>query len=160
MTVIKGDGVDKSELGLRIFQLTGFAKDNGAHLQYLTDFEDYRSVVEEYSEVGAVTGILDNRISRIGPENGFWVIATNDAAKLIHIQAVRYEYLKGQTLSQHWLNDPAMYAPAWLDLGNLLHASGQSAQAHDAWQRFLQHWQGSDDVAESVRQLLQQGAPR
>ena len=116
MTVIKGDGVDKSELGLRIFQLTGFAKDNGAHLQYLTDFDDYRNAVEEYSDAGAVTGILDNRISRIGPENGFWVIATNDAAKLIHIQAVRYEYLKGQTLSQHWLNDPAMYAPAWLDI--------------------------------------------
>jgi len=116
MINIKGDGVDTSELGLRIFELTGFAKDNGAHLQYLTDFENYRNVVEKYSEAGAVTGILDNRVSEIGPENGFWVLATSNTGRIIHLQAVRYEYLKGQTLSQHWLSDPALYAPAWLDI--------------------------------------------
>ncbi len=116
MAHINPIAIDKSELGSKIFELTSHAKDNGAHLELLTDFEEYRKTVEKYSEAGAVTAILDTRVSRIGPENGFWIVATDGAGKVIHIQAVRYDYLSDRSLSQHWLMDPALYVPCWLDI--------------------------------------------
>jgi len=116
MSHINPIAIDKSELGLRLFELTSYAENNGARLEFLTDFDDYRNFVEAYSHAGAVTAIVDNRISKIGPENGFWVKATDTNGKVIHTQAVRYDYLAGTTLSQHWLTDPSMYAPSWLDI--------------------------------------------
>jgi len=116
MSHISSNEVCKSELGLRIYELTGYVKNSGATLELLTDFEDYRNFVEAYSDAGAVTAIVDSRITTIGPENGFWVKATNKNGKIIHTQAVRFDDLTGTTLSRHWQSDPVMYAPAWLDI--------------------------------------------
>ncbi len=103
-------------LGQRVIKINRYVKEHGIHLKYLTDFENYRAVVEAHNEVSAVTAVLDTRVSDIGPENGFWILATDEMGEVIHVQAVRSDDLTGSTLSRHWLSDPMVYAPAWLDI--------------------------------------------
>lgn len=81
-------------------------------VECLTNFQDFRDTARQIPHRKEITAVYDIRQCDIGPNNGFWIKASDEHGQLVHIQAMRFDDLNETSLSQHWLESPSMFAPA------------------------------------------------
>lgn len=84
----------------------------GLKIDCLTNFEKLHDVYRPTTGSAGLTGVFDYRHSDIGPSNGFWILATNTANDILHIQAVRHDFLSQIDLVQHWQQNSQIFYPA------------------------------------------------
>jgi len=107
---------DKAIIGGRFIELISDIERRGIHLEYLTDFEQFREVALAISDKADPTPIFDVKSSDICSENGFWIKGTSETGEIVHLQAVRFDNLTGTTLADHWQENPDLYLLPGVDI--------------------------------------------
>jgi len=111
-----GDTKSLSGLGRHILELNKAAKSFGVHLEYLTDFNHFREVVEAIPGRSGITRIFDSHHCDIGPDNGYWIKGTDEEGQVVHVQAYRFDDLRDGTLAEHWQANPEGFSPPGLEI--------------------------------------------
>ncbi|MEC9268703.1 MAG: hypothetical protein RLW87_00685 [Alphaproteobacteria bacterium] len=77
------------------------AQSLGITLELLSDFDRLRQVVTETEGRAPLTPIFDNTVSDVTGDNGFWILGRSPQGRVVHVQAVRMDDLRGETLAEH-----------------------------------------------------------
>ncbi len=97
------------EIANYIGDLLATIEAKGIHLEMRTDFGYLVRLCEELPSKGYPTAMFNPLHHQIGPENGFWLLGTNDAGEVVHTQAVRYDDFTGTNLAEEFENLGAFY---------------------------------------------------
>lgn len=109
------------------------AEAHGISLELLSDFDHLRQVVNATEGRSPLTPIFDNTISDVSPENAFWILGRRRDGTVLHLQAVRKDEIRGETLAEHlasrgeWFMSPHIPAiPATSDYAACRYVRGMS----------------------------------
>lgn len=92
------------------------AREFSVQIQVRTDFGEFRRLANAIPDKCELTAIFDDRVSDIGPENGFWIEGHDDAGRIMHMQSFRYDDLGACSLNGHWQANSKLYQPAGMDI--------------------------------------------
>lgn len=77
------------------------AEAHGISLELLSDFDHLREVVNSTEGRAPLTPIFDSLVSDISSENGFWILGRGADGTVLHVQAIRRDVIRGESLAEH-----------------------------------------------------------
>ena len=115
-TSSKFDSNTQKEISRKIFELETAIQSYGIQLECRNDFAVFRETAKKITDLAELTGVFDDQVSEIGPENGIWIQGKNQYGEVVHRQAIRHDDLAGTSLANHWITNPQVHAPAGYDI--------------------------------------------
>ena len=106
----------QNDISRKIFELETAIQSYGIQLECRNDFTVFRETAKKITDLAELTGVFDDQVSEIGPENGFWIQGKNQYGEVVHRQAIRHDDLAGTSLANHWITNPQVHAPAGYDI--------------------------------------------